>query len=539
METTREGSTRYLDLVWRALRRRRWLATGIFLAVAAVVGTAVARMEPRYESVGTVWIEEKNLGLFPDFGQRGRVPVLLVILASRNLAASVVDVLPRRAFDELLQKRLGSSTEGSRRRKDGQGKTQADWTTAIANWIPGYRGKLKEAPSPREMVISELKGRMKFTPQRTSTGIVTVTATASNPIVAADIATAYVETLQNRTRFFTQEESVAVREFLEKQARQVGATLQAAEDALAQFERQRGFVRIDERLRASLDTLNQAEAALAGANLSEDIARTRLAAIKAQIEGRPAGRKITDTLIVPPALRTLFDRWQAAETRMATLSRRYTEAHPQVKAAKEEAQELWPRLSEGLRQHLEITVSPSLPPAERVSLIDQAMTLGEEIVRIQEGRELYESKVRNQKATLGALSQDQTELARRRQAVDAAKNLHDAITKRAKEANIRVQEELRNVRVLDPPSVPTSTSSALLVNTLLVGLAVALCLSIGVPVGLELLDVTLKTEEEAEAILPWPVLGTIPAMHARVALADGGRVRALPQGPLSGGGREP
>ena len=523
METTGEVSARYGDLIWRALRRRRGLATGLFLAVAAVLGAYVARMEPRYESIGTVWIEEQNIGLFPDFRQQGRLPVLLAILASRNLAASVVDTLPRRAYDELLRNRL-----------------KTDWTTPIANRVRALRGRLMEAPSPREMVISELRqSRMRFTPTRGPSGIVEVAATASNPAVAAEIATAYIEVLQSKTRFFTREESVAVREFLEKQARQVGATVQSAEDALAEFERRRGFVKIDDKLRASLERLNQAEASLGGSVLSEDIARTRLAAIKAQIEVRPPGPKVADTLAVPPGLRTLYDRWQAAETRVAALSRRYTEAHPQVRAAKEEAQEIWPRLSEGFRQHLRITVSPNLAAADRVALIDQALTLSEEIGRIQEGRELYESQVRTQKAALGSLSQDQTELARRRQAVDAAKNLHDAITRRAREAHIRLQEELRNVRVLDPPSAPTTPTWGTLLKVLLVGLVGAVCLSIGVPVGLELLDVTLKTEEEVEAILPWPVLGTIPAMHPRAALADGARLRALPQGPPTGGSREP
>jgi len=207
-------------------------------------------------------------------------------LASRNLAASVVDTLPRRAYDELLRNRL-----------------KTDWTTPIANRVRALRGRLMEAPSPREMVISELRqSRMRFTPTRGPSGIVEVAATASNPAVAAEIATAYIEVLQSKTRFFTREESVAVREFLEKQARQVGATVQSAEDALAEFERRRGFVKIDDKLRASLERLNQAEASLGGSVLSEDIARTRLAAIKAQIEVRPPGPKPRDPLVtrLPP-----------------------------------------------------------------------------------------------------------------------------------------------------------------------------------------------------------------------------------------------
>src|SRR3972149_2864252 len=71
----------------RALRRRRWLVLAVFLGVAVPFGGLAILVPPQYESTGTVWVEESKIPIFQDFGQQGRLPVLLTILASQNLAS--------------------------------------------------------------------------------------------------------------------------------------------------------------------------------------------------------------------------------------------------------------------------------------------------------------------------------------------------------------------------------------------------------------------------------------------------------------------
>ncbi len=506
----------YWAMIRRVLRRRPWLSLGIFLGVIVPVAIVALRMEPRYESTGTVWVDEPNINLWQDPRPRSRFPVLMAILKSRSLAVSVVDALPRKVYDELLQINY-----------------QSDWTTASANLVRRLLGKPIPELNPREQVISELlKARMQFIPQGDS-GIVQVTAAASDPGIAAALVTAYIETLQSKTRFFTREESRAVRELLDGLEKQVGQALRLAEDALVEYQRQKGAVKIDERLTESFEALKRAESSLSGMILSENIAGTRLAAIKGQLEGRPPGKKFTDSIDVPPTLRTLYERWNRAETTVAALSRRYTDAHPQVRAAREEAQQLWPSLEEALRRHLHIAVSQNLTPLERAPLIDQALGLGEEMVRLPAEREALEAQVRTLRGRLGSLSQDQVSFGRRRQAVDNQKALYALLAQKAEQANLRTQEELRNVRVLDPASRSSSPSMWRALRVLLVGLALGFAAATGVPVGLDLLDPTIKTEEEVEAILGWPALGSILRMAPRAALANRERPRALPEGPSS------
>jgi len=139
------------------------------------------------------------------------------------------------------------------------------------------------------------------------------------------------------------------------------------------------------------------------------------------------------------------------------------------------------------------------------------------------------------RASIGALSQDQTEFARHNQAVETAKALHGLLNKKAEEANIRFQEELRNIRVLDPPRQPTSPSGRGPLKVLLVGIVLGIGAALGLPLGLEMLDASMKTDEEAEAVFGWPVLGNVLAMDVGKELANGARHRkALPGGPGRG-----
>jgi uncharacterized protein involved in exopolysaccharide biosynthesis len=519
MNPNGESEVQYGDLIWRAIRRRRRLAVGLFLLVAVPVVLFALTMAPIYESTGVIWVEEPRIDLFKDLGSQSQLGVILAILGSRSLAASVVDALPPRAYDELL----------------GKGQS-ADWTAPITKFFERFQGKPAAPTKPRDQVITELlKARMTFQ-QREKSPIVAVTAAASDPVIAADIATAYIETLQSRTRSFSREEARAVREYLGNQAKQVGGTLREAEDAMYQVERQRGSVRVDERIQHSLQNLGQAERILAEVGLSEDIARTRLAAVKAQLEGRPAGKKVTGPIVVPPSLKVLADRWGKAETSVAALTRRFTDAHPEVRAAKEEAQQAWLKLEPPFRQALKIEISPTLTPGDRAPLIEQALALAQDVAKVSAEREANETRVRSTRAGLGSLSDEQRELARRRQAVDTTKNLYAILTQKSEEAGSRPQEELRNVRALDPPGVPSRPSAEKRYKILLVGVALGLAMALGVPVGLEILDSTIKTEEEAEAVLGWPVLGSVLAMAPRHALANGSRARALPPAPSAAQG---
>lgn len=96
-------------------------------------------------------------------------------------------------------------------------------------------------------------------------------------------------------------------------------------------------------------------------------------------------------------------------------------------------------------------------------------------------------------------------------------NLYKLITQRQKETGLTGLIRTNNVRIMDPavPSgAPVKPQPA---TNLVLALFVGLMLGIGASIGAEILDNTLKSQEEVEAILGVPVLGMLPIMGDRLA----------------------
>ena len=82
---------------------------------------------------------------------------------------------------------------------------------------------------------------------------------------------------------------------------------------------------------------------------------------------------------------------------------------------------------------------------------------------------------------------------------------------------VRIVEAMRTpeVAVIDPAvasHVPVSPRPTL---NLVLGTFLGLFLGIGLALGLEFLDSTVRSPDEAEALLGLPVLGRIPVIHSR------------------------
>jgi len=84
------------------------------------------------------------------------------------------------------------------------------------------RGQEVLVESPQRRALSELQNaRVRFTPQG-PTGIVEVTAEASKPRVALDIANTYIEVLLSRTRSFNVDDTKVTREGGQRSCRSLG-----------------------------------------------------------------------------------------------------------------------------------------------------------------------------------------------------------------------------------------------------------------------------------------------------------------------------
>src|SRR6266850_3609240 len=156
------------------VRRKKWIILATIAALALFVPAAylLSREPPRYQTQATIFLESKAVSpLFHEFSPYRPLAVQFAILQSKILAQSVIEALPRASVEDLIANPYSQN-----------------YQVAIQNWFRRLRGEQPIVESPAVRAVEELQNaRVKFNPQG-STGIVQLSAEASNPRVALDLA---------------------------------------------------------------------------------------------------------------------------------------------------------------------------------------------------------------------------------------------------------------------------------------------------------------------------------------------------------------
>src|SRR5262245_14769206 len=175
---------------WQLARR---LATGVlrrrkFLAVVALVAAMMVALPsayyaseepPRFQTSATILLEVRpdRVPVFQEFSPFRPLSVQLAILRSRSLAEGVIENLPKKSLQDLVDYPY-----------------YVDYVQIIKNSYRRMLGMEPEVDSPHTRALKELQqARVRFEPQ--IEGIVVIRAEATRPQVAVDIVTTYIELL--------------------------------------------------------------------------------------------------------------------------------------------------------------------------------------------------------------------------------------------------------------------------------------------------------------------------------------------------------
>src|SRR5262249_31733624 len=154
----------------------------------------------------------------------------------------------------------------------------------IQNSFRRLRGEEPVVESPQRRALFELqRARVRFATQNDA-GIVEVSAEASKPRVALDIANTYIEILLSRTRSFNVDDTQVTREYLEQQHGQISQALATSDNALRQFTLSRGGIKPPARNAETVSRLSQIEQQLAEIQANRNMSQSRLSAMKAKLD---------------------------------------------------------------------------------------------------------------------------------------------------------------------------------------------------------------------------------------------------------------
>lgn len=490
-------------LVRGVIRRRKGLVliTSLIAVVVLLPIAYIASKEPqRYRSSAVVLLEAQGrVPVFQDISPTRSFPVLLAILSSRSLAESVVDSLPKASVQELLETSY-----------------QTDPWQSLWGLYLGWRGVEVPVPAPSRRALAELqRARVSFQPWPEKSGIITISAEASRPNVAVDIANTYIEALMSRTRTFNIDDARVSREFLEQQLTDVKRTLNASEQALQSFVSSHGGVRLPEQSRATADRLGAIEARLAEAVSNRKMVETRREGLREKVDGQkrpgiaaPASRTCS------PDIDRLRNQLSQLESSLLDLRMRFTEEHPRVQLVKNRIDELTNLLAGALKDCVVSIPSPSaVPPAERLNFSDQVIALESTYHSMLAQEDALQKQAESLRQSLKGLSSGEAEYARLAREVDSQRNLHSMLSDKLTASRIREQGEMKIVKIIDPASSPVPVGNNKRMLALAVAFAAALGIGATVPAGVEWLHRRIENEDDVEAATGLPVLAMVPRIR--------------------------
>ena len=488
-----QGGLNFLE-IWRTILKYKFQIIALGLVGALLAWVIVARITPIYQARATVMFETRSAK---------------VVAIQDPIANISADQQHFQTQTEILRSRdLGLKTIARARLWEHPDydprKPREDWVAdTLARFGMGKGQEAVEEANARqwsdkqlaEAVYGAFAGALKVAPLGRNTQIVTITFDSPDPVLAARVANAHAETYIKNDLDARFEMGSGARSWLRERLVELKDQLTASEKALQAFRESKGLVDIG-------------GSAQTGVSQQTTSLRERL--IEAQVrraEAEIAWQAVTkagsnaDLSLLPVVQRNAAvasgrDAVVAAERKIAELSERYGPEHPRMTSAKAELD------------------SARAALRGRVDQVVAAFTREYEQARAQE--QALRSSLASAEESVRKVNRFEFELGVLQREVETNRQLYDMFLTRGKETDISSDLQNPVARVIDHAvngyKVKPDEQRIVLIT-------LVLCLLAGcaAAVGIEMLDKTIKTTEDAERKLQQPVLTSLPILQKEFA----------------------
>lgn len=449
-----------LRRTWHALVERAWIIT-LCLVVFLAVGAAYLRRLPvLYSSTATIAVEQdqqrflksENDNQVEDLQSLEFLQTIAQSLKARPLLERVADT------NNLAQDR-----------------TFLAWTN--------------ELPS-REQISRVLDGMVNVKLRR-GTRLIDITVVDKRPEFSAKIANSVVRQYltDSAERHFTSTQ--LANELLLKEGERLKKKLEESEHALQAYKEKSNASSLDDRQNTVVAELKE---------LSTKATEAKSLRIKAETDYRqmielgtniPALLTLSTVASDPAVVASLVNR-SKAEDDFAALRQRYKAKHPKYIQA--ESQML--ALDADIAQNVLKTTEKLKSNLDGARAAEEAL---DNARRTQEASALQ----------LSRLAIQYTVLSRE---VDSDRALYDSVLNRMKETSVTKEMRPNGIRIVQPAYVPVKPFSPSKTMILALSGMGGLFIGLLVVLALNFFDTSIKTVDEAEALLRLPVLAVIPRL---------------------------
>jgi polysaccharide biosynthesis transport protein len=479
MSVSAENDSINFRQAWRIMKRR-WLAATIVLSsVVGVTGAVTFSQTPIYEAEGKLLFNKANL-----------YSSLTGIAEGQNIdVPGINSANPLETQAELIRSQpLVQKTIDALELKNSKGQPLT---------IEEFSHKLK---------VAGVKG----------TEVLQISYRSSDARQAAKIVNTLIKNyLENDIRT-NRTEAVAAREFISKQLPEIEAKVRSAEYGLRQFKEKNRVVELQEEAKTSIK--NQSDLAEQIINSEAQLVdiSTQVQTLQNQLGLNSRQAVALNALSQSTAVQQLLNEFRSTQNKLGIERTRYNDEHPTIIDLANKIQVL--------RQQLELRIVQTIGTGQNINerdlQIDQLkQNLIAELVKL----EVERAGLSNRVATLGNaltmykkravilpnLEQTQRQLERNLQ---AARQTYEQLLRRYQEVQVIENKTVGNARVVSEAQVTNRPVSPKLYLNLALGGFLGIILAIGAALILEALDGSVRTLEEAQELLGYPLLGSIPRL---------------------------
>ncbi|WP_193194506.1 GumC family protein [Nostoc sp. MG11] len=370
------------------------------------------------------------------------------------------------------------------------------------------------------------------------TDILAISYNSSNPKEAAAVVNSLMRYYLENNIYINQVQATAAKNFLSKQLPEVEVRVVRAQTALRRFKEENRVVALEQEAVTGVEKLGDLSEQITQAQANLVDVETRLKLLQRQLKLNSQQAIDIGNLSQSRGVQQVLTEYQQVQNELAVAQTRYTNRHPTI------ANLTTKRAA--LRKQLGIRVSQNLD--EKLSVSEQSLQIGglkqnliAQLVQSNVERSALANRVNvlknayalSQKrlSVLPQLQEKQQQLERQSQ---VAQSTYEELLKRLQQVEV-VNQDVGNARVVSAASLPNKDISPRIYLKLAVGGLLGIMLGVGTALLLEALDKSQKTIKQAQHLLGYRLLGTIPQLgqKARGGSGEGLALLAVRDNPES------
>lgn len=485
MKDEREGSVN-LNEYLRIILRGRWIILLSFLLVLGTTTYFTYKMEPVYQAVTTVMIEDKGRMEQSVFGFSG-------FINAQTMIANQVEVIKSRTLAE----RVIRSLETSPYRHDLQILSEYDRSGRQVT----FEGKVKNLR--QDIAVEPVK----------DTDIITVKVQANTAFEASYLANAVAKQFYLYNLEMSKGEVGEVRKFLEAQLDSIRSKLAESEEVLKQYKESNKLAALDEETAKLVEQtavfrahLNETEAELQENERIFQNLKSKLSEAKSTL--------VEDvSRISSPIVKEAQARIAEKQVLIANIIAKASPGYEiVVKDVEREIEEAKKTLMEEAHKIASSGVTSIDPLKTSQDLFDQILKADINIKSLTARADALQKVVDSYERKLEGIPEKNLELARLVRNAEINEKIFLMRSEKYEESRIAEAGKTANARIIDPATPPQRPIRPN--RKLNVALAIFFGLGLGVAIAfiIELLDNSVRTVEDLEK-MKVNVLGAIPTIN--------------------------